>query len=192
MMFRETVAVYCENHTEHINTLCWHFSSYLTGNSLRIRCLGKQSLFIVRTIVNTWIHCERKMHRVLVLKNMVHILTVVPWKITSELQWGLQQSNWNSLENEIKCDFLVKRTAFANRAVGWCMTRPTNRFNRKLAFMSESGYSPYIGSPVGAVLYSCGLFPLFDESVDRQLDSWLLPQCSHRWHRLRTANKWDV
>jgi hypothetical protein len=22
MLFRETVAVYCENHTEHINTLC--------------------------------------------------------------------------------------------------------------------------------------------------------------------------
>jgi hypothetical protein len=22
MMFRETVGVYCENHTEHINTLC--------------------------------------------------------------------------------------------------------------------------------------------------------------------------
>jgi translation initiation factor IF-1 len=24
MLFRETVAVYCENHTEHINTLCGH------------------------------------------------------------------------------------------------------------------------------------------------------------------------
>jgi hypothetical protein len=22
MLFRETIAVYCENHTEHINTLC--------------------------------------------------------------------------------------------------------------------------------------------------------------------------
>jgi hypothetical protein len=22
MLFRETVAVYCENHTQHINTLC--------------------------------------------------------------------------------------------------------------------------------------------------------------------------
>jgi translation initiation factor IF-1 len=30
MLFGETVAVYCENHTEHINTLCGHFSSYLT------------------------------------------------------------------------------------------------------------------------------------------------------------------
>jgi hypothetical protein len=34
MLFEETVAVYCENHTEHINTLCGHFSSYLTGNTL--------------------------------------------------------------------------------------------------------------------------------------------------------------
>jgi hypothetical protein len=34
MLFGETVAVYCENHTEHINTLCGHFSSYLTGNTL--------------------------------------------------------------------------------------------------------------------------------------------------------------
>jgi hypothetical protein len=37
MLFRETVAVYCENHTEHINTLCGHLSSYLTGNTLRLR-----------------------------------------------------------------------------------------------------------------------------------------------------------
>jgi hypothetical protein len=40
MMFREIIAVYCENHTEHINTLCVQnveFSSYLTGNTLRLR-----------------------------------------------------------------------------------------------------------------------------------------------------------
>jgi hypothetical protein len=33
-------AVYCENHTEHINTLCGQnaeFSSCLTGNTLRLR-----------------------------------------------------------------------------------------------------------------------------------------------------------
>jgi hypothetical protein len=32
-------AVYCENHTEHINTLCEQnaeFSSYLAGNTLRL------------------------------------------------------------------------------------------------------------------------------------------------------------
>jgi hypothetical protein len=65
MLFGETVAVYCENHTEHTNTLCGHFSPYLTGNTLRLRygaqlvnaVLGKQSLFIVRTIRNTQIHC---------------------------------------------------------------------------------------------------------------------------------------
>jgi hypothetical protein len=36
MLFRETVAVYCENHTEHINTLCGQnteFSAYLTVNT---------------------------------------------------------------------------------------------------------------------------------------------------------------
>jgi hypothetical protein len=37
MLFGETVAVYCENHTEHINTLRGHFSLYLTGSTLRIR-----------------------------------------------------------------------------------------------------------------------------------------------------------
>jgi hypothetical protein len=37
MLLGETVAVYCENHTEHINALCGHFSSYLTGNTLRLR-----------------------------------------------------------------------------------------------------------------------------------------------------------
>jgi hypothetical protein len=42
MLFSETVAVYCENHMEHTNTLCgqnaefyniYKFSSYLTGNT---------------------------------------------------------------------------------------------------------------------------------------------------------------
>jgi hypothetical protein len=45
MLFRETVAVYCENHTEHTDTLCgqnavyelYKFSSYLRGNLLRLR-----------------------------------------------------------------------------------------------------------------------------------------------------------
>jgi hypothetical protein len=46
MPFRETVAVYCENHTEHTDTPCglnaiyihtYKFSSYLTGNTLRLR-----------------------------------------------------------------------------------------------------------------------------------------------------------
>jgi hypothetical protein len=40
MMFREIITVYCENHTEHINTLCEQnaeFSSYLTGNTICLR-----------------------------------------------------------------------------------------------------------------------------------------------------------
>jgi hypothetical protein len=37
LLFRETVADYYVNHTEHINTLCGHFSLYLTGNTLRLR-----------------------------------------------------------------------------------------------------------------------------------------------------------
>jgi hypothetical protein len=46
MLFRETVAVCCENHTEHTNTLCgqnaefcniYKSSSYLTGNTSRLR-----------------------------------------------------------------------------------------------------------------------------------------------------------
>jgi hypothetical protein len=35
MLFGETVAVYCENHTEH--TDIYKLSSYLTGNTLRLR-----------------------------------------------------------------------------------------------------------------------------------------------------------
>jgi hypothetical protein len=45
MLFGETVAVYCVNHTEHTNTLCgqnvvlnniYKSSPYLTGNTLRL------------------------------------------------------------------------------------------------------------------------------------------------------------
>jgi hypothetical protein len=35
MLFRETVAVYCENHTER--TDIYKLSSYLTGNTLRLQ-----------------------------------------------------------------------------------------------------------------------------------------------------------
>jgi hypothetical protein len=55
MLSGETVAVYCENHTEHTDT--YKLSSYLTGNTLRLHytawpvivVCGKQSLFTVRT-----------------------------------------------------------------------------------------------------------------------------------------------
>jgi hypothetical protein len=35
MLFREPVAVYCENHTEHTDV--YKHSPYLTGNTLRLR-----------------------------------------------------------------------------------------------------------------------------------------------------------
>jgi hypothetical protein len=35
MLFRETVAAFCENHTEHKDI--YKLSSYLTGNTLRLR-----------------------------------------------------------------------------------------------------------------------------------------------------------
>jgi hypothetical protein len=66
MLFGETVAVYCENHAEHTDTLCGqnvefvphrkHITSPLQSPTGKC-CLGKQSLFIVRTIRNTQIHC---------------------------------------------------------------------------------------------------------------------------------------
>jgi hypothetical protein len=31
MLFRETVAVYCENHTEHIDTLCGQNAVYINS-----------------------------------------------------------------------------------------------------------------------------------------------------------------
>jgi hypothetical protein len=37
MLFRETVAVCCENHTEHTDTLCGQNAEFvLTGNTLRL------------------------------------------------------------------------------------------------------------------------------------------------------------
>jgi hypothetical protein len=32
-LFRETVAVYCENHTDHINTLCGQNAEYFNVNA---------------------------------------------------------------------------------------------------------------------------------------------------------------
>jgi hypothetical protein len=69
MLFGETVAVYCENNTEHIP---WVGSPYLTGNTLLLGCraqpviavLRKQSLFIVTTVRNTEIHSVGRMQSV--------------------------------------------------------------------------------------------------------------------------------
>jgi hypothetical protein len=59
MQFGETVAVYCENHTEHTDTVRTsqekHYVSATKPN--RLKLLGKQSLFIVRTIRNIQVLC---------------------------------------------------------------------------------------------------------------------------------------
>jgi hypothetical protein len=36
MLFRETVAVYCENHTEHTNTLCRQKAEYVKADGTYI------------------------------------------------------------------------------------------------------------------------------------------------------------
>jgi hypothetical protein len=38
MLFRETVAVYCEIHTEHTNALCWKNSQFCYVKERGIRC----------------------------------------------------------------------------------------------------------------------------------------------------------
>jgi hypothetical protein len=70
LLFGETVAVYCENHTEHTDTLCVqnvefvphrkHITSPLQSPT-GYCCLGKRSLFVVRTVRNTQIHCVGRM-----------------------------------------------------------------------------------------------------------------------------------
>jgi translation initiation factor IF-1 len=55
MLFGETVAVYCENHTEHINTLCGHFSSYITVNTLRLRYCHNRLMLFGETVA---VYCE--------------------------------------------------------------------------------------------------------------------------------------
>jgi hypothetical protein len=58
MLFTETVSVFCENHTEHINTLCGQnaeFSSYLTGNTL-VSATKLNRLMLFREIIA--VYCE--------------------------------------------------------------------------------------------------------------------------------------
>jgi hypothetical protein len=56
MLIGETVAVYCENHTEHTNTLCVHFSSYHTGKALRLRYRAQTVNAIRETVA---VYCEK-------------------------------------------------------------------------------------------------------------------------------------
>jgi hypothetical protein len=54
VLCREIIAVYCENHTEHITILCGQnakFSSYLTGNTLHLPS---------RVTVRQLQHCPRE------------------------------------------------------------------------------------------------------------------------------------
>jgi hypothetical protein len=44
MMFRETVAVYCENHMEHINTLC--------GQNTEFSNIKKDGTYINHSVLN--------------------------------------------------------------------------------------------------------------------------------------------
>jgi hypothetical protein len=40
MLFRETVAVYCENHTEHTNTLCGQNAEFMLKQVVDILTTG--------------------------------------------------------------------------------------------------------------------------------------------------------
>jgi hypothetical protein len=71
MLFRETVAFYCDNHTEHTDTVRTsqdaHYVS-ATGTNLLM-------LFTVRTIWNTQLHCGGRMQSFGTLKGVVHTVT---------------------------------------------------------------------------------------------------------------------
>jgi hypothetical protein len=77
MLFEETVAVYCENHTENTDT--YKLSSYLTGNTLRLRykaqpvnyVWGNSRCLLLRIVWNTEIHCVGRLHSFSVLKQVV-------------------------------------------------------------------------------------------------------------------------
>jgi hypothetical protein len=38
MLSRETVAVYCQNHTKHADTLCWQFLNAEAGGTYTNHC----------------------------------------------------------------------------------------------------------------------------------------------------------
>jgi hypothetical protein len=64
ILFKETVAVYYENHMEHTNTLCgqnaelcniYKFSSYLIGNTSRLRYRDQPLNAVKETVA---VYCE--------------------------------------------------------------------------------------------------------------------------------------
>jgi hypothetical protein len=50
MLFRETVAVYCENHTEHTDTLCWQNADILNVKT------GEYMQVAITTQCCKWLH----------------------------------------------------------------------------------------------------------------------------------------
>jgi hypothetical protein len=70
MLFGERFPFYCKSHTEHTDTLCGQnaeivphrkHNTYPLQSPTGKWCLGKQLLFIVRTIRNTQIYCVGRM-----------------------------------------------------------------------------------------------------------------------------------
>jgi hypothetical protein len=86
MLFRETVAVYCDNHTGHTDTLCgrMQFVPHRKHNTFRLQSpepnrlmlFRKQSASIVRTIQNTQIHSVGRLQSFSVLEWVVSVVTV--------------------------------------------------------------------------------------------------------------------
>jgi hypothetical protein len=82
MLYGETVAAYCENHTEHTDTLCGQNAEFvphrkhITSQIYRPTgycCLGKPSLFMVRTIWNTQIHFVGRMYSLYLTGNTLRL-----------------------------------------------------------------------------------------------------------------------
>jgi hypothetical protein len=93
MLFKETVAVYCENHTEHTDTVrTSQETHYFSATETNQFCWRKESLFIVRTIQNTQIHCMSRMQTFGMLKQVVHVVTGMLWRLTSVAYEGYQRA----------------------------------------------------------------------------------------------------
>jgi hypothetical protein len=84
MLFGKTVAVYCENHTEHTDTLLWaecrvctsqetHYVSTTKPN--RLMLFGETVAVYCENIRNTQIYSVGRMQSFSMLKQMVHIVT---------------------------------------------------------------------------------------------------------------------
>jgi hypothetical protein len=84
MLFGETVAVYCENHTEHTNTLCGHNAVYI--NSVRtsqeahhVSATKPNRLMLFRKTVA--VYCENRLQKknveIFNVKQMAYIATIV-------------------------------------------------------------------------------------------------------------------